>query len=126
MQSPRQSKSRPLVEFLRYIYYFFSRYLFGKTIAVGMSESKNQQKTPETFSAATKALSAWIEEVTLDAVPEEVKTRTKYLILDGIGCAMVGARLPWSAKARDAITRMETPGKCTVFGWNQVCSSLAF
>jgi hypothetical protein len=34
---------------------------------------------------------------------------------------MVGARLPWSGKARDAITRMETPGKCTVFGWNQVC-----
>ncbi|PWY84399.1 immune-responsive protein [Aspergillus eucalypticola CBS 122712] len=53
------------------------------------------------------------------ALPD-TSTGTKYLILDGLACALLGARLPWSVKAHDAITVIEGRGKCTVIGWNEV------
>jgi aconitate decarboxylase len=84
-----------------------------------------QESTSEAHSSATRTLSTWVEDLTLTSVPDEIKTRVKHLILDGIGCALVGARLPWSAKARDAITKIEAPGRCTIFGWNQVWFELS-
>ncbi|KAB8067828.1 hypothetical protein BDV29DRAFT_162959 [Aspergillus leporis] len=41
----------------------------------------------------------------------------QYLILDGIACALVGARLPWSETAAQAVFAMESPGPCTIYGW---------
>jgi aconitate decarboxylase len=80
-----------------------------------------QESKSEAHCSATRTLSTWVEDLPLTSVPDEIRTRVKHLILDGIGCALVGARLPWSAKARDAITKIEAPGRCTIFGWNQVC-----
>ena len=61
----------------------------------------------------------FVASVELEDVPEDVCTNAKYLILDGIACALVGARLPWSQTAVEAIFDMEGPGNCTVIGWNQ-------
>jgi aconitate decarboxylase len=52
-------------------------------------------------------------------VPAEIQTRAKYLMLDGLGCALVGAHLPWSETAAKAVFDMEPRGNCTVFGWEQ-------
>ncbi|PYH32005.1 MmgE/PrpD family protein [Aspergillus neoniger CBS 115656] len=66
-----------------------------------------------TGSSVTRTLSTWLEELTPDSIPIEIRTRAKYQILDGLACALLGARLPWSVKAHNAITAIEGRGKCT-------------
>jgi aconitate decarboxylase len=36
-----------------------------------------------------------------------------------LACALVGAYLPWSEKAANAIFDMESLGACAVFGWEK-------
>ncbi|OJZ90093.1 hypothetical protein ASPFODRAFT_43460 [Aspergillus luchuensis CBS 106.47] len=78
-----------------------------------------------TDSSVTRTLSTWLEELTPDSIPIEIRTRAKYLILDGLACALLGARLPWSVKAHDAITAIEGRGNCTVIGWNETLTPSA-
>ncbi len=68
----------------------------------------------------TGKLCNWVHDVTLDDVPSEVITRAKFLLLDGIACAITGAHLPWSEKAAKAIFSFEPPGSAQVFGWEKV------
>jgi aconitate decarboxylase len=67
----------------------------------------------------TQQLSTWVSSINLDQVPQNIRIRAKYLILDGLACALVGAHLPWSEKAANAILDMEPAGDSTVFGWNR-------
>ena len=62
----------------------------------------------------------WIDSVQLSDIPSNVQTKVKHLVLDGIACAIVGAKLPWSRVAVQAVLDIEGPGKCTVFGWDKV------
>ena len=62
----------------------------------------------------------WINSVRLSDIPPDVQTKVKHLVLDGIACAIVGAKLPWSRVAARAVLDIEGPGKCTVFGWDNV------
>ena len=39
----------------------------------------------------TGRLATWVAEVSLSDVPPEVVERAKHLLLDGIGCALIGA-----------------------------------
>ena len=74
--------------------------------------------TNEAASGPTEQLSRWTSTLTLDDIPEYVRTRTKYLMLDGLACGLVGAHLPWSEKAANAILDIESAGgDATVFGW---------
>ena len=68
-------------------------------------------------SSVTGKLSTWIHDTTIDAIPPEVLTRAKYLILDGIACGLVASHLPWSEIAARAVFKMEPAGQCTVIGW---------
>lgn len=68
----------------------------------------------------TKQLCAWVNQLSLEDIPEDVQTRAKYLILDGFGCAIVGAHLPWTEKAVKAVFEMESPGNCVVWGYDKV------
>jgi len=67
----------------------------------------------------TGTLSTWLAELSLTDVPETVRERAKYLLLDGIGCALVGAKLPWSALAVETVTRFEGTGDRTIIGWGR-------
>lgn len=51
----------------------------------------------------TGKLCNWVHSLSLSDVPEEIQTRAKYLILDGIACALIGAHLPWSETAARAV-----------------------
>ncbi|KAA6414302.1 MAG: hypothetical protein FRX48_02665 [Lasallia pustulata] len=82
------------------------------------------QAPPSDPHGTTGKICNWVKSIELKDVPEEIRTHTKYLILDGIGCALVGAKLPWSRTATEAILKMEGPGNCTVFGWDKVRISL--
>jgi aconitate decarboxylase len=76
--------------------------------------------TEYTDYSVTQHLCEWVNHLSLNDIPEEIRTRAKYLILDGFGCAIVGAHTPWTEKAAEAIFEMESPGNCAVWGYNRV------
>jgi aconitate decarboxylase len=62
-------------------------------------------------------LASWVSSTTLNDIPEDIRIRAKYLILDGLACGLVGAHLPWSEKAASAVLDLEPKGDATIFGW---------
>jgi aconitate decarboxylase len=72
----------------------------------------------------TGQLSTWIADLKLESVPQDVLARTKHLLLDGLACAIVGAHLPWSKTAVEAVLDMEPEGTASIFGWDKVFHSL--
>lgn len=80
--------------------------------------------SPSAEAGLTGQLSNWIHSLKLDDVPKDVQTRGKYLILDGLACALNGAHVPWSEDAAKAVFEFEEPGRHTVFGWEEVRVSL--
>ena len=73
----------------------------------------------------TGRLATWVADLTLDQVPNDVVERAKHLLLDGLGCALVGAQLPWSRVATDAVLGLEGNGDTLVIGTGQVTSAPA-
>ena len=73
----------------------------------------------------TGQLATWLANLKLDDVPQHIRDRAKYLTLDGLGCAIVGAQLPWSRKAVELVTALEGQGESTVIGWGMKTSAPA-
>ena len=73
----------------------------------------------------TGRLATWVADLTLDQVPQNVIERAKHLLLDGLGCALVGAQLPWSRVATDAVLGLEGKGDTVVIGTGHVTSAPA-
>ena len=74
----------------------------------------------------TGRLCNWIFLLRFSDIPGDVIERAKYLMLDGIACALVAAHLPWSETAARGVFKMEPEGQCTVVGWqNRKISPLA-
>src|SRR6516164_8470763 len=69
-----------------------------------------QQQAATDPAGPTGRLATWVADVTLDDVPRNVIERAKHLLLDGLGCALVGAQLPWSRVATDAVLSLEGTG----------------
>jgi aconitate decarboxylase len=65
----------------------------------------------------TGRMATWLARLSLNDVPQKVRERAKYLTLDGLACAIVGAKLPWSRTAVEVVTRLEGQGERTVIGW---------
>jgi 2-methylcitrate dehydratase PrpD len=75
-----------------------------------------QQQTATDPAGPTGRLATWVADLTLDDVPHTVIERAKHLLLDGLGCALVGAQLPWSRIATDAVLGLEGTGDAVVIG----------
>lgn len=73
----------------------------------------------------TGQISKWIADLNLDDIPAPVITRAKHLLLDGVGCALIGAQLPWSRVAVEAVLRFEDAGKAPLIGWGSTCGTSA-
>ncbi len=71
----------------------------------------------------TGLLATWLAGLRLDDVPEKVRERAKYLLLDGLACAIVGAQLPWSRLAVELATDLEGSGNATIIGWGRTTSA---
>lgn len=84
-----------------------------------------QQETVTDPAGPTGLLATWVAELTLDDVPPPVVDRAKHLLLDGIGCALVGAQLPWSRIATDAVLTLEGSGDSIVIGTGRRTSAPA-
>lgn len=80
---------------------------------------------PTDPSGPTGTLARWVADLTLDDVPDRVRRRAKHLLLDGIGCALIGAQLPWSRLATDAVLAMEATGDAVVIGTGRRTSPTA-
>lgn len=74
--------------------------------------------------ALTAELSQWVYLLQLSDIPEEVVERLRYLILDGLGCAIVGSHLPWSEVGTHAVLSMEPEGPCSIWGYHKVLHRL--
>ncbi len=73
----------------------------------------------------TRTLAHWLANFDLDAVPAAVIARAKDILLDGMGCALVGAHLPWSQRAVEAVAGFEGEGKSTIIGWDRTIGAPA-
>jgi 2-methylcitrate dehydratase PrpD len=69
-----------------------------------------QRQTATDPAGPTGRLATWVAGLTLDEVPHTVVARAKHLLLDGVGCALVGAQLPWSRVATNAVLDLEGGG----------------
>jgi hypothetical protein len=77
---------------------------------------KGTPQAPTNIAGPTGRLADWLQHLTLDAIPSDVQARAKHLILDGIACALVGAKLPWSRVAVETIMGFEGTGDRTIIG----------
>lgn len=71
---------------------------------------------PSAPDGPTGQLVTWVSELARDQIPDRVYERACHLILDGLGCALVGAQLPWSRVATSAVLAIEGAGDATVIG----------
>jgi len=79
-------------------------------------------EAPTDPNGPTGQLCAWLQDLTLEAVPAETRERAKDILLDGLGCAIVGAQLPWSKTAVETATRFEGRGDCALIGWGRTAA----
>ncbi|KAL7947514.1 2-methylcitrate dehydratase PrpD [Trichoderma barbatum] len=87
--------------------------------------SSSSSDTPSDPSSPTGQLCTWISSLTYNDIPEDLRIRAKYLILDGIACGLVGAHLPWSEKATQALLELElTEGSASVIGYERRINAL--
>jgi len=73
----------------------------------------------------TGKLAHWVYDLRYADIPPTVVDRAKYLLLDGIGCALIGAGLPWSRVATDAVLALEGDGNAIVIGTGLTTSAPA-
>ncbi len=64
----------------------------------------------------TEKLAYYCSTAKIDDIPERTRERAKYVILDGIGCGLFGARLPWSEILTQTIAPLSAGGPSTVWG----------
>jgi 2-methylcitrate dehydratase PrpD len=81
-----------------------------------------RSRGPTEPDGATGRLATWITDFTLDQVPPAIQERAKHLILDGLACALVGAQLPWSRTAVEAVSTFEGAGDAPLIGWGTTTS----
>lgn len=73
-------------------------------------------REPSDPHGPTGRLACWVHALDLDAVPASVVDRVVHLILDGVGCALIGAQLPWSRLATEATLGLDGSGSAIVIG----------
>ncbi|MUL49220.1 MmgE/PrpD family protein [Mycobacterium sp. CBMA293] len=85
-----------------------------------MSEST----APTDPAGPTGTLATWVADLSLDDIPAPVLDRAKHLLLDGIGCALIGSGLPWSRVATEAVLSLEPAGDVKVIGTGRTTSAV--
>ena len=62
----------------------------------------------------TAGLAEFVAGLKYEDIPVEVVERVKLLALDSIGCGLLGAAMPWSARLLDTLKEIEAPGDALV------------
>jgi 2-methylcitrate dehydratase PrpD len=82
----------------------------------------NQSDTPG-GNAYTAGIAAFVSGLRYDAIPSEVRTRIKLLVLDSLGCAIFGAGLRWSEILADTLDAVDATRTCAVWGTSRRLSA---
>ena len=64
----------------------------------------------------TRGIARFVSGLRYEAVPAEVRTRIKLLMLDSLGCAIYGADLPWTRILQRSLASLDRTAACTVWG----------
>src|SRR5580698_1982988 len=81
-------------------------------------QSKNTRSGAATDpEGPTGRLATWLAATTLNDVPASVREHAKHLMLDGVGCALVGAQLPVSRIGVEGVTALDDAGSGSLIGW---------
>jgi len=73
----------------------------------------------------TREMAEFAVNLKLSAVPPEVVERAKGLILDGIGCGLFAANLPWTKIVSSVVQEVEPPGgRISVWGRGERTSAI--
>jgi aconitate decarboxylase len=68
---------------------------------------------------ATRILSQFLARTSFPDIPADVIERTKHLVLDGVACGLLAARLDWSRRAVETLRALDGDGAAVVWGCNQ-------
>ncbi|MGW7530000.1 MmgE/PrpD family protein [Streptomyces sp. NPDC054783] len=82
-------------------------------------------RRPTDPEGPTGQLATWLTTTTLEQIPTSVRERAAHLVLDGLACALVGAQLPWSRTAVQAVLDLEGTGDVPLIGWGRTTSGPA-
>ncbi|ALM84044.1 MmgE/PrpD family protein [Bordetella sp. N] len=64
----------------------------------------------------TRGIARFVAELQYEAIPPEVLSRIKLLMLDSLGCAIYGADLEWTRILRKTLTGLDTTQGCAIWG----------
>ena len=70
-------------------------------------------------SAVSEQLGAFAASLRWESIPPEVRTRSRHLILDAVGCALASRRFAFSTRSLEAILELAGPGDSVVIGQRQ-------
>jgi aconitate decarboxylase len=82
-------------------------------------------RQPTDPEGPTGRLAGWLAGTSLDEIPAPVRERAAHLVLDGLGCALIGAQLPWSRTAVAGVLGLEGAGSVPLIGWGRTTSAPA-
>ncbi|MEN4400552.1 MmgE/PrpD family protein [Mycolicibacterium senegalense] len=80
------------------------------------SSTQSRVAPPSAPEGPTGRLVEWVHMLGWSQIPDRVRKRAAHLVLDGIGCGLIGAQLPWSRAATEAVLGIEGPGIVPVIG----------
>jgi len=64
----------------------------------------------------TRGIAQFVSTLKYDAIPEDVRSRIKLLMLDSLGCALYGADLEWSHILQDKLSAIDATRTCAIWG----------
>src|SRR5687768_2167973 len=71
----------------------------------------------------TRGIAEFVSNLQYDAIPENVRSRIKLLMLDSLGCALYGADLEWTRILQDTLGKVDTTRSATVWGTDRKLSA---
>jgi 2-methylcitrate dehydratase PrpD len=66
----------------------------------------------------TRGIAEFVSDLQYEAIPQEVRTRIKLLMLDSLGCALYGADLEWTRILQETLAKVDSTRSSAVWGTN--------
>lgn len=66
--------------------------------------------------AYTRSIGEYIARSGDEAVPQDVQERVQLVVLDALGCGLLGSRMPWTKSIVATLRDTESPGQALVWG----------
>jgi len=71
----------------------------------------------------TRGIAQFVSGLKYEAIPQEVRSRIKLLMLDSLGCALYGADLEWSRILQDTLAQTDATRTCAIWGTGRKLSA---